>query len=866
MKKIILPLLVLLFAIASYSQTLTTPEKFFGFKPGADRMLFTYEQLIDYLKMADQQSDRLSMFEIGKSPMGKSMYVACISSPENLKNLDTLKAINRKLALDPDMDENTVARLVSSGKVFVLATLSMHSVEVAPNQSFPLTAYSWLTSSDPAIVNALSNVVMMVVPCHNPDGMDSVVNYYNRNKGTKYEGTSLPGLYHKYVGHDNNRDFIFLSQSDTKAISSLTSTDWFPQVMIEKHQMGGTDPRYYVPPTADPIAENVDASLFIWTGIFGQQMISDLTEAGLKGVVQHALFDNYWPGSTETCIWKNVIAMLTEAASCHVASPVYVEPTELTGGEKGLAEYKKGTNMPEPWPGGWWRLGDIVQYELVSMDALLETASQNKDKILALRNELCKKEVNLGKTEAPYYFIFPAGQPDPSELVHLVNILQEQGVDVYALKKNMVLGQSSVDSGSLVVPLAQPFRAFIKEVLEAQKYPERHYVAGGALMEPYDITTWSMPLHMGLNCIQADTRSEELEKSLEKVLPGFTLGGKIAESPYYILESVNNGSYRLAFEALQKSIPVKRCLKDFILNGKTVPAGSFLIEKGKGTEELLKKADFPVIPVKEIPAGEWKNVSLPRIALVESYIQDMDAGWTRFVLDDYRVGYTILRPADFAKAGLAKKFDLVLFPDEEASILKDGKFKVQDQYRINNYRPEYAKGMGAKGLDSLVAFFYKGGKIISWGGSTLLFDQNLAYKSRADSDEFHLPFRNIGNDAALKDVKCPGSFLRMDLVKGTSLTYGMGEKTGIFYRGKPLYATSIPNFDMDRRVVGYFGEDELLLSGFLEGKKALQNKAVMLWMKKGKGQITLMGFSPIFRASVPADYKLLFNAILSTGE
>jgi hypothetical protein len=102
----------------------------------------------------------------------------------------------------------------------------------------------------------------------------------------------------------------------------------------------------------------------------------------------------------------------------------------------------------------------------------------------------------------------------------------------------------------------------------------------------------------------------------------------------------------------------------------------------------------------------------------------------------------------------------------------------------------------------------------------------------------------------------------MNLVQTTPLTWGMGNETGIFYRGKPLFTTSIPQFDAVRRVIGYFGEDKLLMSGFLEGEKFLTNKPVMLWLKKGKGQMVLMGFSPIFRASVPADYKLLFNAIL----
>ncbi|MCX6248931.1 MAG: M14 family metallopeptidase [Bacteroidetes bacterium] len=860
MKRTSLLYLLILISVTAFAQNPVSPEKFFGFVPGSDRMLFTYEKLIDYMKALDEQSDMLSLFEIGKSPMGKPMYVVCISSPSNLKNLDALKEINRKLALDASLDEATTGKLAEEGKVFVLATLSMHSVEVAPSQSLPLVAYDWITSADPDIRKALDNVVFMIVPCHNPDGMNMVVNYFNENKGTKYEGSSLPGVYHKYVGHDNNRDFVFLTQSDTKAISALTSTEWFPQVMVEKHQMGSGGPRYFVPPNADPIAENVDASLFIWTGIFGQQMISDMTKAGLKGVTQHAIFDNYWPSSTETCIWKNVIAMLTEAAGCQVAKPIYIEPTELSGGEKGLAEYKKSINMPEPWPGGWWRLEDIVKYERVSMNTMLLTASGNKRKILLQRNELCKKEVALGKTEPPFYYILPARQPDQGELVHLVKLMQEHGIDVFSLKSNLTLEQTNYLGGDIVIPLAQPFRAFIKEVMEKQKYPERHYTQGGILMEPYDITTWSMPLHMGLTSIEIDTRSPELEQSLIPVGKDFTLALPVQESPFTILPSTDNQSFKMAFTALQKGITVKRNSNSFFLNGKNVPQGSFLL--GKEAAEILKDSDFPVISATEIPAANWLVVTFPRIALVESWISDMDAGWTRYIFDTYGIGYTVIRPGDFSKGNFAKKFDLFVFPDQNSALLKDGKYKVQDEYRLNNYRPEYSKGIGPKGIDSLISFLNKGGKIISWGESVNLFDVNLQIRSKSDSSEFHLPFHDISEDPGMKGINCPGSLLRMELAQNNSLTWGMGEMTGIFYHGNPIFKTSVPRLDMDRRVIGWFGEEELLMSGFLEGKKLLQNKPVMVWMKKGKGQIVVMGFSPVFRASMPATYKLLFNSIL----
>ncbi|MCD4665929.1 MAG: hypothetical protein K8R68_11720, partial [Bacteroidales bacterium] len=475
-----------------------TPEKHFGFKPGADRMLFTYENLIKYLQKLDAKSSRLEIREIGLSPMNKKMYIAFFSSEENIKNLDALKAINKRLALDPNIPDSDRKNLVNKGKVFFLATLSMHSGEVGPSQAAPLIAYDLVTTEDQQILKMLDDVVYMMVPCHNPDGMDMIVNHYNKYKGTKYEGSSMPGVYHKYVGHDNNRDFVTLTQSDNRAVAQIYNTDWFPQVMVEKHQMGSGTARYFVPPMHDPIAENIDAAVWNWTWVFGSNMVTDMTKEGLAGVSQHYLFDDYWPGSTETCLWKNVIGMLTEAASVQYAKPVFVEPNELKGYGKGLSEYKKSINMSLPWQGGWWHLSDIVEYEIVSTMSIIKTSSLRREDILKFRNDVCKRDVNRGKTQPPYYYILPLKQHDKSELIDLVNLLKDHGVNVYSLSAPFTLSDRNFFQGDFVIPLAQPYRPFIKEVMEHQQFPVRHYTPGGKIIKPYDITSWSLPLHRGV--------------------------------------------------------------------------------------------------------------------------------------------------------------------------------------------------------------------------------------------------------------------------------------------------------------------------------------------------------------------------------
>ncbi|MGQ9673071.1 MAG: M14 family zinc carboxypeptidase [Candidatus Aminicenantales bacterium] len=846
------------------SQVLLTPAEHFGFKPGADGMLFDYEELISYLEKLDAASPRLKMVEIGKSPLGKSMYIVFISSEENIDRLDRLKSMNRSLALDASLTESERSALFEEGRVFLMAALSMHSDEVGPSQAAASIAHELVTTQDPRMLEWLGNVVYMMIPTHNPDGMDMEVHHYRKYKGTKYEGSSLPGVYHKYIGHDNNRDYLTLSQEDTRAISRVYSLTWFPQVLVDKHQMWTSGPRYFVPPVHDPISENVDAGIWNWTKVFGSQMVTDMTEAGLAGVCHSYIFDDYWPGSTETCIWKNVIGMLTEMASAKDATPVFVEPNELAVYGKGLSEYKMSINMPLPWTGGWWRLSDMIEYEVASTLSMLKTASLYRREILEFRNDLCRREVKKGMTQPPFYYILPQAQRDQSELVALVNLLREHGVRVYRLSRATALGGENFQAGDFVIPLAQPFRPFIKEVMEKQEYPVRHYTPGGEVIKPYDITSWSLPLQRGIKSREIDDRSEELESLLLEVTQDFTLKKEIP--PVYsaaILHVNNNESFKAAFQALQLGLTVERLENNENLPGEEIPRGSFLIRFDPHLKPILEGLTITPTILTEPREFKAQRLRLPRIALVETYFHDMDAGWTRFILDSYAIPFRVVRPGDFEKTDLVKNFDIVLFPDSDKSILMEGKYKARDEYYVADYPPEYTKGMGKAGMEKLMAFLDSGGTIISWGGSTPLFIGKLEIvRGKEAKEEFQLPIQDISESLQKSGLYCPGALMKTLLVEDHPLTLGLPREIGVLFNGNPVFTTSVPIFDMDRRVIGKFAEKDILMSGYCEKQEVLENKTNLAWLKKGKGQVILFAFSPIYRASIPAAYKLLFNALL----
>ena len=643
--------------------------------------------------------------------------------------------------------------------------------------------------------------------------------------------------------------------------------------MCIRDRMGSTGVRYFVPPNHDPIAENIDAGIWNWMGLFGMNMIKDMTKAGQAGVAQHYLFDEYWPGSTGTCSWKNVISFLTEAASVRYATPIYIEPNELGVYGKGLAEYKKSINMPLPWPGGWWRLSDIIDYEITSTKSIIKTSSKHRKDILTFRNDLCRREVERGRSMAPYYYVMPLKQNDRSELAGLVDLLLEHGIQVSRLTADVKAGGKEFTKGDIVVSLSQPYRAFAKEVLERQQFPLRHYTPNGEAIRPYDITSWSLPLHRGLDSYEMKARSKELESALEPVEDGGFYRSAIPESSGgAVFSSGDNESFKAAFGALSSKLPVYRLTASARIEGHKFSAGTFIIPGNvKDNKDLarlvssLKVTPFFTSgdPLSGIEAADLVKLEIPRIALVETWFHDMDAGWTRYIFDTYQIPFELLRPGDLEKTDLAKKFDVILFPNNNKDILMSGKRKRRGSYYSSSYPPEYVKGIGKKGMEKLMDYLDKGGLIVCWAGSVELFAGTLEIKKgEEEKEEFNLPFSNLSEQLQKDGFYCPGAMLRIKLVEDHPLTWGMLTETGALFRRGTAFRTSVPRFDMDRRVIAKFPEKDILLSGYVEKEEAVSNRNAMIWLRKGDGQLVLFGFNPQFRAATPGTYKLLFNALL----
>ena len=360
-------------------------------------------------------------------------------------------------------------------------------------------AHALASATDAETQRRLEEVVLLLVPSLNPDGQTMETEWYRKWLGTPHEGGRMPWLYHHYVGHDNNRDWFMLAQKESQAMSRAVYHEWFPQVWLDEHQMGNSGPRIFVPPYAEPVDPDIHPLIWREVNIMGSNMALRLEQAGKAGVIYGYSFDAYWPGGTKNTAWfKNISGLLTEVASVAIATPVLLDPTELSGGRKGLVEYGPQTNFPNPWAGGWWRLRDIMDYERIASDAILESCADLRRDILNDMAARARHAITLAKPGEA--FRLPQAQRDWATAVKLAGLLVEHNVELFADR-----------SGDLWVPLAQPYGVFVSEMLTTQRYNEVKLVSGPDIVRPYDVSAWSLPLMMGVQ-VERGTMPEGLAR------------------------------------------------------------------------------------------------------------------------------------------------------------------------------------------------------------------------------------------------------------------------------------------------------------------------------------------------------------------
>ncbi len=849
------------------NQQITSPEAFFDFQLGSDRKIARWDQIVDYFRLLEEQSDKIQVIDMGPSTEGHPFLFVIISSPENLANLAHLREVNAQIKDPRGISEEVINSLAGEGKAIILQSMGLHATEIGSTQMVSELAYDQITRTDEEATRILDNVISLIVPCFNPDGQIMVTDWYNKYLGTEYEGSTPPWLYHKYAGHDNNRDAFMFNLVESQYMAQIMYKEWQPHAYQDHHEMGCYGARLWVCPYSEPLHPHGDPLVWREISWYGAHMAYKLEEAGKTGVLNASLFPAWshlgfhWMGN-----YHNIASMLTESAHAKLATPMYIHKSQLKGEDdrkqlldeggntlRAFPHYKPQTNFPHPWEGGWWRVRDIVEQQKISAWGLLDMAARNKDTILRNAYLKAKRQTALGASGTPAAYLIRPDQHDPLTILTTINKLLVQGIDICKATQAFTVNGSNYPAGTYCIPLNQPKMGVIKTLLGRTLFPDDAWTRqpDGTPLRPYDTTTDTMAEFMGVDAVPV---KGSLEGRFEAVTePEPITGGMVGASQVcYLFDSRLNDSFKVLNRLFDQDVQVTRLHEPVSVGNETFPAGAFVA--AAGSEDLLTEItqDCGVIfyALEGALETEQHEVRRVRIGMYQRYWGgNMDEGWTRLALEQFGFPYQTLRDEEIKAGNLNEHIDVLILPDDSTDMIIGD--KTENRLRENPTPPEYQSGIGEEGVEAIKEFVEGDGTLVT-----------LNHACDFAIEKLELPVQNVLAGKSAKEFFCPGSTLHAHINTNHRLTYGMPHESLIFFWSGPTFRVQ-PSFSNEScEILVQYPERDILQSGWLVGEEQIAGTAGMISVGYGEGSVVLFGFRPQHRAQTHGTFKLFFNALV----
>ena len=641
---------------AATAAAIPAPADVLGFVPGDDRKLASWNQIVEYFQRLDQSSDRVKFETLGQTSMNKPFVMATISSPANLAKLDEYKQIQAQLADPrklgaPAVRDKKAAELIARGKTIVLITCGIHSTEVGSYLSSTLIAHRLASANEPEIQSILDNTIVLLVPSLNPDGVDIVKDWYDKTVGTPFEGTDPPELYHKYTGHDNNRDWYAFTQVETQLTVDKVHNVWHPQIVHDIHQQGAFGSRLFLPPYMAPVEPNVPRQIVEGYTQLGEWLAGEMRAKGFEGITTNSTYDA-WSPSRAYSHYHAGVRMLSETASARIASPITLKFEELRSRE-GYDPQKESPNFGPVWRGGEWKLSDITKTMTSVAFLLLKHSAEYRVQWLRRFYAISRDAVRPRRAGELAGFLL---SPGPGCSVGPIGaILERGGVEITPVSDNKAF-----------IRMDQPYGAFAKALLEVQKYPNLRDAEGHPIA-PYDVTAHTLSLLMNVVATPVKAPYKPPKPKPERLeVPDPT---KIAE--------------------LLKNPPVN-----------TVTTTS--------TDNSNFTLTETVVNIHPCGPPPTSNPALYRAAMPAH-----DEGWTRWLFERVALPFGVLTEKELRSGtttfsvgrGVTGKYYVILFPDQPPRQIFEG-------YREGTMPPEYTGGLGDEGVKQLRAFILQGGTAV----------------------------------------------------------------------------------------------------------------------------------------------------------
>jgi hypothetical protein len=881
------------------SSTVPSPLAVLGYVPGTVGRLSHVADINKYFRALAAASPRVKVFTAGTSDEGREMLVVAISDEQTIAALDDYRAKAARLADTRGLAPDDRARLIREAKPIYWLTGSIHSPETGSPEMLMELAYRLAVDESPHVQAIRRGVITLITPVLETDGRDRMVDVFAESRALKVGNRGVPLVYWgKYTAHDNNRDAMVLSQRLTQTVMKVF-LEWHPIVAHDLHESVSF---LYTSTGTGPYNDEFDPILVDELHTLAYQEMTELTRRGLPGVWTHGFYDGWAPNYTILSVASlhNAIGRFYETytslgADCHI---VHLSTDETD---------RRWDRQNPPVNGVRWCIRSNINYQESGVLIALRYVADHKETFLENFAAKTDRSIRRGQTTAPYAWVIPRDQRHAGEAAALVNLFRQQGTEVQVATSDFstheaarpidrgsnltpheppaparLPGDSSpppaapkvlaVHRGDWIVRMDQPYTGTVRTLLAAQKF-------GADEPAPYDDTGWTLDLlrHVIATPV-AD--SSVLAQSMTLLDRDAVATGTVSGTGSTLIVR-HTGDWRAAALPWKMPSGARVAVADtaFTVGDAHFPAGTFIIEKGSA--DAVTALGLNAVAAGAAPGVRTHPVSVPRIAILHTWLETQNEGWVRFAFDQMGIPFTSISDQSLRKPGALDRFDVVVFPHVGAPMtaLLNGRPMIGpaipwkktaatpnlDRWdTTDDLRP----GMGLAGAEALRQFVDRGGLLIT-EGSTSTFTATLGFNPTVQVVE-------------RKALRAQGSILRAQVVtKNSPVLYGYDDAPTfpVYFGGDPILAvqprdslaintgvdsTLLRDTESRRaRVLLRYSPrpDSLLLSGLLVGAPELVGKAAVIDAPVGKGHVVLFGIRPLWRWESQGTFALVLNAM-----
>ena len=898
----------------NYIPTIDHPNKFLDFNYG-DRVA-NHSQISNAILRWSEQSNKIKVIEYAKSHEGRPLYVAFISSSENLNNLDEIKNQITKLS-DPRITSNAEANsIIENIPAVAWMAYSIHGNETSGADAALGIIYHLISSTDLEITNMLEDMVVIIDPMMNPDGRDRFAKSLEQYRGTapNFDDQSLihtgdwPYGRTNHYYFDLNRDWFYLTQPETQGRVKLIN-QWRPQILVDGHEMGAQD-TFMTGPPREPINKNIDRDLIKWGNVFAQDQAEAFDKKNWRFYTGEWHEDLY-PGYSFYVQFRGSLGILYEQSR--------------------MAE--DGVRRPE---GTIQSYKESVHHQFVSTLANLKTLEVNSKAMYQDYWEARKYNVSKNSKYANQtYVILPT--KNNGRLNALAEKLQAQDIELFTNERSIIVKSATTQSGenitnyvvpegSLVIPNQQPEAPLISAILEFDADIDKSVLIeerqeslrdGSSIM--YDTTAFNFSMMFGLKAITVD---EKISNNLNKWVKGSSQSEISKDSIIWATDGEDDRSVAFAARLMEQNIQVRIIDKKSFLSGHELSRGSVAVLQmdNPNINDLSSKisqigSDLE-ISIVSIESGfgpellpDWggrhfRLLEKPQVAILgHSSFNSYDVGVSWWSLDHHLGIRHSLLNGSFAGYADLRRYNVIIMPsgylemsDYEVNALNDwikqggtliahnnssrfiasnetlgGVMQLQDVLdKSNDYNFDLLREIYALNDDLNKEAVLK---------NTLDLEINYPW----ELNETNYSEDELKNRDKWQSIFMPsGAFVAGRTDQKHWLTFGTPETLPLLYGNYPILMTDenaeapirigelIDNPDINEfRSINWStlpaGKDiKVRMSGLIwpEAAQRIANSAYLTRERVGKGQIILFAGEPNFRGSTRGTNRVWLNAIV----